>query len=138
MSVARTIIIGKEDHERLERLFMSRFATAFGDKPYLKLLRRKLDRALVVASDEIPPDVVSMNATVRLQELGRDEIDRYTLVYPQEANIAEGKLSVLAPLGTAILGQRVGDTVRWQVPSGWTRFRIQELVHQPACDSVIV
>lgn len=64
------------------------------------------------------------------------EIETFTLVYPNEANISEGKLSILAPLGTAILGYRVGDLARWQVSSGVGRWRVEELLFQPERESV--
>lgn len=98
----------------------------------------ELDIAEIVAPEEIPPDVVTMNSTVRLRAVRSKEIETYTLVYPQNANIAVGKLSVLAPIGTAILGYRVGDTVQWKVPKGLIRFKIEELVFQPERDGVVV
>lgn len=137
MASKRQIIISKEDHVRLENLFFSGFATAFNDKPYLQSLRGELDIAQIVDSEEIPPDVVTMNSTVRLRAIRSREVETYTLVYPQDANIADGKLSVLAPIGTAILGYRVGDIVQWKVPSGSIRFKIEELVFQPERDGVV-
>ena len=134
MTTKRQIIISKVDHERLQNLFFSRFAVAFGDKPYLQSLRGELNIAQILPPDEIPPDVVTMNSTVRLREFHGEELETYTLVYPKDADIAEGKLSVLAPIGTAILGYRVGDWVEWQVPSGLIQFRIEELVFQPERD----
>ncbi|QDT34771.1 nucleoside diphosphate kinase regulator [Thalassoglobus polymorphus] len=136
MAAKRKIIISKEDHERLRNLFFSKFAAAFSDKPYLQSLKDELNVAEIVAPKEIPPDVVTMNSTVRLRDTRTKEVDTYTLVYPKEANIAEDKLSVLAPIGTAILGYRVGDLVRWQVPSGTISVRIDELVFQPERDGV--
>jgi regulator of nucleoside diphosphate kinase len=138
MSNKRQVIISKDDRSRLNAIFASEFAAAFSDKPYLQALRRELDAAEVVNSDEIPPDVVTMNSTVRLRQLRSQEVETYTLVYPAKADIAEGKLSVLAPIGTAILGYRVGDSIDWQVPSGTIRFRIEELVFQPERDGVAV
>lgn len=138
MAHKRMIICSKEDYERLRNLFASRFAAAFGDKPYLQSLRGELNVAKIVDPDEVPPDVVTMNSTVRLRQLRTKEVETYTLVYPQDADIAEGKLSVLAPIGTAILGYRVGDCVVWQVPSGMIRFKIEELVFQPERDGVVV
>lgn len=133
----KRIIISRDDHERLEALLGSDFVQAFRDKPYLQSLRRELDDAMIVAPDEVPPDVVTMNSTVRIREGHSDEIDTYTLVYPEEANIAEGKLSVLAPIGSAILGYRVGDLVLWQVPRGTADVRIEELVFQPERDGIV-
>ena len=138
MANRRHIIITKEDHERLENLFASGFAAAFSDEPYLQSLRGELDIAEIVSPDEVPPNVVTMNSTVRLRQLRKKEIETYTLVYPSDADIAKGKLSVLAPIGTAILGYRVGDRVEWQVPSGMIQFKIEELVFQPERDGVIV
>ncbi|MFG0335563.1 MAG: nucleoside diphosphate kinase regulator, partial [Maioricimonas sp. JB049] len=117
---------------------MSRFASAFSDKPYLRSLRQKMDDATVVAPKDIPPDVVTMNSTVRLRQHRSQDVETYTLVYPEDADIAEGKLSVLAPIGTAILGCRVGDRAQWEVPSGLILFRIEELVFQPERDGALV
>ncbi len=132
----KKIIISKSDHERLNDLFLSSFVDAIRDKPYLNDLRRELDVAQVVDPGEVPCDVITMNSTVRLRDMKTKETETFTLVYPNEANIADGKLSILAPLGTAILGYRVGDLVRWQVPSGVGRWLVEELVFQPERESV--
>ncbi|HCO24501.1 MAG TPA: transcription elongation factor GreAB, partial [Gimesia maris] len=65
-----------------------------------------------------PADIVTMNSTVRLRDLETDELETYTLVYPQDANIKEGKLSILTPIGTAILGYRIGDQLRSRALAG--------------------
>ncbi|MCO8120893.1 nucleoside diphosphate kinase regulator [Stieleria sp. TO1_6] len=132
----KQIIITKADHERLEQLFLSRVAGAFRNKPYLNGLRGELDIAQIVDPSEVPCDVITMNSTVRLRDIKEKETETFTLVYPDEANIAEGKLSILAPLGTAILGYRVGDLVQWQVPTGMGRWRVEELLFQPERDRV--
>ncbi len=137
MASRRNIIITSYDHERLESLFISDFARAFSDKPYLQSLRRELDNATIVDREDVPSDVVTMNSTVRLREMLSGDVATYTLVYPHDADIAKGKLSVLAPIGTAILGYRVGDQIRWPVPSGTVRFQIEELVFQPERDGVV-
>ncbi|QDS99553.1 nucleoside diphosphate kinase regulator [Adhaeretor mobilis] len=137
MKPKRKIVIARDDYERLENLFHSEFAQAFSDKHYLHSLRGELDAATIVEMAEVPHDVVTMNSVVRLQETGSNEVGTFTLVYPVDANIAEGKLSILAPIGTAILGYRVGDKVRWQVPDGTAEFVIEELVFQPERDGVV-
>lgn len=136
MSNKQQIIINKDDHKRLESLFLSRFATAFGDKPYLQSLRGELNVATIIEPDETPQDVITMESIVRLREVPSKRSCTYTLVYPEDASIAEGKLSVLAPIGTAILGYRVGDLVRVQAPSGLIQLRIEELIFQPERDGV--
>jgi len=137
MATKRQIIISREDHERLENLFLSGFASAFSDQPYLQALRAELNLAQIVEPDEMLPDVVTMNSTVQLRPIRSKEVETYTLVYPKDANIAEDKLSVLAPIGTAILGNRVGDSVQWQVPSGLIQFKIEKLLFQPERDAVV-
>lgn len=131
MSRKKKIVITAHDHSRLEDIFQSAFVEAFYDKPYLADLRREIDMAEIVESEELPADVVTMHSTIRLRDMQTKEEETYTLVYPEEANIAEGKISILAPIGTAVLGYRVGDTVRWKVPSGLSRWRIEEVVAQP-------
>ncbi|MFN3159087.1 MAG: nucleoside diphosphate kinase regulator [Rubinisphaera brasiliensis] len=137
MANRKQIIVTREDHARLESLLASSFAAACSDRPHLQSLRGELDIAQVVNSEEVPPNVVTMNSTIRMREVRTREIETYTLVYPERADIAEGKLSVLAPIGTAILGYQVGDIVEWNVPGGTIRFKIEELVFQPERDGVV-
>ena len=127
----RTIIITNSDRRRLEHLLASEFTEAILPKSYLTDLRTELQRAKIVDSEDVPSDVITMDSTVRLRDLDTDEVETYTLVYPNQANIAENKLSILAPIGTAILGYRLGDVIRWRVPSGKRRLRVEEIVYQP-------
>lgn len=98
---------------------------------HLDALEDELDRAEVVKSGEIPPDVVTMNSTLRLKDLHTGLEDTYTLVFPGTADSSNGKISVLAPIGIAVLGYRVGDTVEWEVPAGLKRFKVEEVIYQP-------
>lgn len=132
----KQIIITKRDHQRLSGLFTSTFVDAFRDKTYLKALRGELGIARIVDPSEVPSDVITMNSTVRLMDMKTKEVETFTLVYPDDANIAEGKLSILAPLGTAILGCRVGEKIRWKVPNGVGQWRIEELVFQPEREQI--
>ncbi|MCA9143875.1 MAG: nucleoside diphosphate kinase regulator [Planctomycetaceae bacterium] len=127
----RNIIITDDDRKRLEHLLASDFTEAIRSKSYLRDLRAELQRAKIVTSAEVPGDVITMESTVRLRDVDTGEVETYTLVYPDQANIAESKLSILAPIGTAILGYRVGDVVRWRVPSGRRRLRVEEVEYQP-------
>jgi regulator of nucleoside diphosphate kinase len=94
-------------------------------------LRRKLESARVLEPEEIPEDVVTMNSRVHLLDRNDDTLRIWTLVYPGEAGSEGGKLSVLAPLGLAILGCQVGDLVEWPVPSGWARITVLKITYQP-------
>ena len=97
----------------------------------LRDLQAELRLARVVAPADIPPDVITMNSKARLRDLETGEKMIYTLVFPDVANIEDGKISVVAPIGTAMLGQRVGDEVQWDVPAGRVRLRVEQLLYQP-------
>lgn len=93
----------------------------------LDALERELSRAVIVDASEMSGDIVTMNSTVWFRELELEELEKYTLVYPAEADVIHDRISILAPIGTALLGYRVGDVVQWQVPSGTRRFEIVEV-----------
>jgi regulator of nucleoside diphosphate kinase len=125
------IVITKADRDRLETLLDSEFTAAISPCDYLDDLRAELDRAEIVSPEDVPRSVVTMNSTVVLRDMDTKEKETYTLVFPDEADIANDRLSVLAPVGTAILGERVGETVRWRVPQGWRRLKVERVVYQP-------
>lgn len=132
----RRITLTAEDHERLQKLLDSNLARLVVDTARIDELQAELDRAQIAPERDVPGDVVIMNSTVTLRDLETHEVETYTLVYPDRADIANNKLSVLAPIGTAILGYRVGDEVRWRVPMGWRRFRVEQVNHQPEAAAV--
>jgi regulator of nucleoside diphosphate kinase len=127
----RQIIITTEDYQRLEALLTSKVARFVSGSDRVDELQAELNRARVVPQDSVPADVVTMNSTVTLRDLDTSEIETYTLVYPDRADIANDQLSILAPIGTAILGYRVGDELRWRVPEGWRRLKVEQVVYQP-------
>lgn len=132
MSVKSKIYISEFDLTRLKELI--KVAEEFGDKrilKYLDELDEELDRADLIKPQEIPNDVITMNSTFRLRDLDKGEEVVYTLVFPGEADSAKGKISILAPIGTAVLGYRLGDTIEWEVPAGLKRFKVEEIVYQP-------
>ncbi|MCM2315182.1 MAG: nucleoside diphosphate kinase regulator [Thermoanaerobaculia bacterium] len=125
-----TILVTTQDKLRLTRL-LNEVDTTGEDREHLDDLRHELERAGAVAARDIGPDVVTMKSRVRLLDL--DDICEleYTIVYPHEANFAEGRISVLAPIGTALLGYQEGDVVEWQVPGGRRRLKIDAILYQP-------
>jgi regulator of nucleoside diphosphate kinase len=132
MSVKNRIYITEFDMKRLKGLI--KFAEERWDKrvvKYLEELDDELDRAEIVKPEEIPTNVITMNSTFRLIDLDSGEELVYTLVFPANANSTNGRISVLAPVGTAVLGYRVGDTVEWTVPAGLKKLRVEEIVYQP-------
>jgi regulator of nucleoside diphosphate kinase len=97
-----------------------------------KQLEEELARCVVVARDEIPDDVVTMNSRVVFEDETTGERREVTLVYPREADIDAGKISVLVPVGTALLGLRVGQSIDWALPSGEKhRYRVVAVPYQP-------
>jgi len=127
----REIFITSFDRERLEELIA--VATEFGDHDRKDLddLAIELARAKVVEPKNVPPTVVTMNSKVILRDFDSSEEMNYCLVFPKDAEISSGAISVLAPVGTAILGYKEGDVVEWPVPSGKRRIRIEKILYQP-------
>lgn len=99
--------------------------------PTPSALERELDRAVLVKPEAVPATVVTMNSRVELLDLETKQRRCITLVFPAMAGIDEGRLSVLAPLGTALLGSREGNQVTWTTPGGVRRLEVTRIVYQP-------
>jgi regulator of nucleoside diphosphate kinase len=127
----RALIISDADRQELEALIESARLDPRVREDYLAALGAELRRARVVPARKVPPDVVTMNSVVRLRDLDSDETGEYELVYPADADVARHRISVLAPIGTAILGYRLGDVIEWPVPAGLRRLRVEGVQHQP-------
>lgn len=127
----REIYITDLDRRRLGTLLNDATPVDSLHRRYLQHLEQELERAETIDAAEVPADVVTMNSTVRLTDLELGDSDVYTLVYPDTADVKQGRLSVLAPVGTAILGYRVGDTIRWPVPNGVAHLKLEEVLYQP-------
>jgi len=133
----RTILITESDTRQLRRLVDSARWSLQRELPYIEQLEEELDRAEVVAAEDIPQDVVTMNSQVRVLDMDARKETVYTLVFPPDADISRNRISVLAPIGTALLGYRVGDVIEWQVPAGMKRLRIEEILYQPEAVGVL-
>ena len=127
----RIIQITELDRKRLIDLILEAQSGEYRKSIYLDQLRGELERAQIVAPQEIPGDVITMNSTVALTDLDTGEEETYTLVYPENADTAQGKVSILAPVGTAMLGYRLGDVFEWDVPAGKRRLKVEKIVYQP-------
>lgn len=120
------IHISREDYAKL-RLLLASIASGSAHRT-LQKLREELDRAVVVESASIPADVVTLESTVEYEDLASSEVETYTLTLPERARIEEQRLSILAPIGTALIGCRVGDVVNWSTPGGDRQLRIRRVV----------
>lgn len=127
----RNIVLTEPDHEQLNWLIASSREQCRLDAERLDDLQNELNRAIVVKSSKVPPEVVTMNSRVRIRDLISGREFTYQIVFPRDADMAENRISVLAPIGTALLGYRAGSTVEWRVPSGKRRFRILDVEYQP-------
>lgn len=124
------INISSTDHSQLQRLVNSARLDRRISRQSLDVLEGELVRATPVEQAELPRDVIAMNSTVWFRDLDTEEIERYQLVYPSDADVTLDRISVLAPIGTALLGFRLHDVVEWEVPRGRRRLEITKVVQQ--------
>lgn len=118
-------VLTELDHVRISRWLDAR-------SPQQLPLRQLLDHADLVESAAVAPDVVTMRSRVQVANPEGGAPREMSLVYPDEADASLGHVSVLSPVGTALLGLRVGDVARWQVPGGETvALRVDALTYQP-------
>lgn len=126
----RTIILTQQDLNRLHALIEGVHSERNAEAA--EALESELGRAQVVEPTAIPPDVVTMNSKVRFVDESNGQEREAQLVYPQDASAAEGRISILAPIGSALIGLRAGDTIDWPMPNGRSkRLRIVEVTWQP-------
>lgn len=118
-----TLIIPESDYVRLRAL------------PPTEALRHELERAVVVAAEALPPDVVTMDSKVLYVDETTGKRGYVRIVYPAEADARAGRVSVLAPVGAALLGLSVGQAIEWEFPDGGRRrLRVEDIVEGPAPD----
>jgi regulator of nucleoside diphosphate kinase len=132
MTQQATIYISQTDRERLGNLIdLVRNQGERSNLSYITKLEDELEFADVIASEEIPPDVVTMRSTVQVKDLDTEQESVYSIVFPSEADPEVGKMSVLAPLATALLGYKCGATVEFQAPGRLRRLKIMKILYQP-------
>jgi regulator of nucleoside diphosphate kinase len=119
------------DVDRLQRVIAARRGVYRHDDAHLAALAEEIERAEIVDEGEIPSDVVTMRSRVRVRDVANGEEAVYTLAFPNEADVSQGRLSVLAPIGTALLGYREGDVIEWPVPGGMRTLEVAEVLYQP-------
>ena len=121
------ITLSTTDFERLDKLLSSLSEDTIG----YDTLSQELERAVLVAPESLPADVVSMNSTVRFR-LANGKQSTLTLVYPKDLDQSGDKISILAPVGSALLGLKCGDTINWPLPSGdMSSITVEEVLYQP-------
>jgi regulator of nucleoside diphosphate kinase len=132
MNRTHEIRLTELDAVRLERALMELLKATDGEPQGASELESLLDAAAIVPSDSIAPNVVTMNSTVVLEAHPSNERTTLTLVYPKDADPDQSKVSVLSPVGRALLGARVNDRVRVVVPGyGERELALVALTYQP-------
>lgn len=97
------------------------------DSPAAEALDAEIHRARIVEPEKAPADVVTMNSEVVYEDCETSAKRTVRVVYPKDANADRGHISVLAPIGSALLGLRVGQSITWQVPHGTKHIRVVEV-----------
>ncbi len=130
------IIMTWPDHARLTKLVEEQRHADLGiDSEAFKRLRRELERAQLVTAKDIPSDVVTMDSQVQVFDLEMGDRYVFTLSWPNQQKTVDDRINVLAPLGMALLGSRVGQKIEWPLPDGTCRLLVEEVLFQPESDA---
>jgi regulator of nucleoside diphosphate kinase len=126
-----SIVVADDDMDKLSRLVQALKHSLFRDQLQLESLEQTLASAEVAPWERIARDVIRMNSTIRVLDLETRQKELYTLVFPDNADIATNRISVLAPVGIALLGRRQGDVIETKVPGGARRLRVEWVSQRP-------
>jgi len=121
------LVVMKDDYNLLKTYLNNRSGKTTFDRQNAEDLLAELKKAKLVSKDEFPANVVRLNSTVRIKPEDKDYIMELKIVTPDKADIKERKISIMSPIGTALIGFRQGENVKWQVPSGKKTFTILEV-----------
>jgi regulator of nucleoside diphosphate kinase len=129
MSETRELRLTQFDYDRLWQLI-----DRSGERQATLALEEEMERAVLVRPQEVPPNVVTMNSRVEVVDLDTSERRTISVVFPEAAAPAKGKISILAPMGMAVLGTRQGQVLEWEMPGGPRRLRIERILYQPEAE----
>lgn len=129
MSTNPQIYLTDQDFQRLQILISE------AEGAVAEALDEELARANVVAQKDIPRDIVTMNSKIEYVDVKTGDKNIVSLVYPQDANFDEGKISVLAPIGAALLGLKAGESIDWKLPNGQVKkVKVEQILFQPEAE----
>ncbi len=124
------LVLTSDDYALLTSYLNGMWGKTAFDRKNSEDLKAELKKAKIVDKDNFPLDVVRLNSKVTIKAEDKNEIMELMLVTPDKANIKEKKISILAPIGTALIGFRQGQKIKWQVPAGKRTFTILEVTNQ--------
>ncbi|TGM34818.1 nucleoside diphosphate kinase regulator [Leptospira biflexa] len=130
MKTKKKISITNLDYIRLKKMILEYSKRNKTDANVQDLLG-EIERAQKVDSNQIPSNVVTMNSVIEIKNLEGIEFKEFRLVYPEDSNLDQNQISILAPIATASIGYKTGDVIFWNVPDGVYRFQITEIKYQP-------
>jgi regulator of nucleoside diphosphate kinase len=119
------IYISRDDYSKLRLLLAT--ALHSSASAALQKLREELDRAAVIDPAAFPEGVVTMDSMVEFEDLATSEVEEYTITFPDRADVERKRISILAPIGTALIGCRVGDIVKWSTPGGIRQLKVRRV-----------
>ncbi len=127
----KKLIINKLDYARIKKCIQDAKQFKSISNTEAEKLMKELDSAKIVDPKAIPSTVVTMNSIVKLSFLNNNKQVQFQIVYPEQANLKENKISIFSPIATALIGYQVNDEIEWIVPAGLTNIRIDEIIYQP-------
>ncbi|HMW66796.1 MAG TPA: nucleoside diphosphate kinase regulator [Chitinophagaceae bacterium] len=125
------LIINSLDYARIKKCISDAKLFKSVSSAEAEKLLKELNDAQIVEPEAIPANVVTMNSIVKLSFLNNNKQIQFQIVYPENANIKENKISIFSPIATALIGYKTGDEIEWIVPAGLTKIRIDEIIYQP-------
>lgn len=114
------VVLSESDYRILKRLASGQAVKQRGDMS----LNHEVERAIIVKDDAFPPNTIRINTKVSIADMETEQTSSFTIVLPEHADIRQKKISVVAPMGAALIGFREGDDFSWKMPGGIRRFRV--------------
>ena len=124
------LILLKEDYMTMKSLLNHSYVKTVFDRRNIEQLHSEIKKAKLVSKEDFPIDVVRLNSTVKVRAEDQDDLMELMLVTPDKADIKKRKISIMAPIGAALIGFRQGEKVKWSVPGGKKTFTIVEVINE--------
>jgi regulator of nucleoside diphosphate kinase len=131
MNTERSLYITQNDFEKLRGLIAGYKPRNEFEQDNLDMLVHDLERAHIVDPSDIPANVVTMNSKLYVRDIDSMEEMMFTLVFPKDADLSKDKISVLAPIGSSVLGYKTGDIIQWKMPNRVRNLKIETVIYQP-------
>ena len=130
-NIMKKVTLTKNDYTRIYKAITDAKNSKTINSNEAEKLLSELSKAEIVPSEKIDKDVVTMNSEVKLFFENTQKEQSFKIVYPQDSNLKENKISIFSPIATALIGYKIGDEIEWIVPGGMTKIKIVDLIYQP-------